>query len=155
MRTSSDVHNYLTERGIAHEMLALPDESTTAERAAELLGVPVGDVVKSLLFVADGAPALVLVPGDARVETARLARTLGAARVTLARAQDVLATTGYKVGAVPPCGLARELPVVADPAAFAPTVVYCGGGAAATMLKVRGADLRALLDPLLADVAER
>ena len=155
MRTSSDVHNYLTERGIAHEMLPLPDECVTAEGAAELLGVPVGDVVKSLLFVADGAPTIVLVPGDARVGTARLASALGVARVTLARAQDVLATTGYRVGAVPPCGLAREPPVVADPGVFAPAVVYCGGAAAATMLKLRSADLRALLDPLLADVADR
>ena len=51
MRTSSDVHNYLTERGIAHEMLPLPDECVTAEGAAELLGVPVGDVVKSRISV--------------------------------------------------------------------------------------------------------
>ena len=155
MLTSSDVHNYLEERGVAHEMLPLSDESPTAELAAELLGVSVTDVVKSLLFVADGAPVLVLAPGDARIGTDRLARALGAARVTLARAQDVLATTGYRVGAVPPFGLARELPVVADPGAFAPPVVYCGGGAAATMLKIRSADLRALLDPLVAEVADR
>lgn len=155
MRTSSDVHNYLEERGVAHEMVPLADESATAELAAVLLGVPVADIVKSLLFVADGAPVLVLAPGDARVVVERLGRALGAARVTLARAQEVLATTGYRVGAVPPCGLARELPVVADPGVFAPPVVYCGGGAVATILKIRSADLKALLDPLLAEVVER
>lgn len=87
MRTSSDVHNYLEERGVAHEMVPLADESATAELAAALLGVPVADIVKSLLFVADGAPVLVLAPGDARVVVERLGRALGAARVTLARAQ--------------------------------------------------------------------
>jgi len=155
MRTCSDVHNYLQELGVPHEMLPLPERSTTAELAAELLGVALEEVVKSLLFVVDGAPTLVLVPGDARVDTTVLADALGARQVTLARGQDVLATTGYRVGAVPPCGLASDLPVVADPEAFAPPVVYCGGGATATMLKIRSADLKALLKPRLLDIAER
>ncbi len=155
MRTCSDVHNYLEERGVAHEMLPLPDPSTTAERAAELLGVTLAEVIKSLLFTVDGVPTLVLVPGDARVAGGALSEALGADRVALARPQEVLATTGYRVGAVPPCGLATDLPVVADPGAFEPPVVYCGGGAAATMLKIRSADLETLLRPRLADVAER
>lgn len=153
MRTCSDVHNYLQEQGVAHEMVHLPRPTTTAARAAELLGVPIAEVVKSLLFLADGAPTLVLVPGDATVDTGALAAVLGVRRVVLARGEDVLEATGYRVGAVPPCGLASDLPVVADPRAFAPAVVYCGGGATATMLKIRSADLKELLAPRLAEVA--
>lgn len=155
MRTCSDVHNYLEEAGVPHEMLPLPDQSTTPERAADLLGVSPDEVVKSLVFVVDGAPVLVLVPGGARVDEDALAEGLGAREVTLARAQDVLAATGFRVGAVPPCGLACDLPVVADPKAFAPPVVYCGGGAAATILKIRSADLKTVLKPRILDVTER
>lgn len=155
MRTCSDVHNYLEEAGVPHEMVPLPDPSTTAERAADLLGVSLSEVVKSLLFLVDGAPTLVLVPGGARVDEGALAEGLGARRVILAPPQDVLATTGYRVGAVPPCGLASGLPVVAAPEAFAPPVVYCGGGATATMLKIRSADLKTLLKPHILDVTER
>jgi len=155
MRTSSDVHNYLEERGVPHEMLPMPDTSASAERAAQLLGVRLGEIVKSMVFMVDGVPELVLVPGDARVAAQSLAGATGARKVALARAQEVLAATGYRVGAVPPCGLASALPVVADPRVFDPPVVYCGGGAAATMLKIRSADLRTVVDPLVADVAER
>jgi len=154
MRTCSDVHNYLEERGVRHEMLPMRERSASAERAAQLLGVPLAEIVKSMVFMADGTPALVLVPGDARVATDKLAGAIGAKKVALARAQEVLAATGYRVGAVPPCGLATALPIVADPRVFAAPVVYCGGGAAATMLKIRSADLRALVAPLVADVAE-
>ena len=80
-----------------------------------------------------------------------MAEALGADRATLARPQDVLATTGYRPGAVPPCGLATDLPVVADPEAFASPVVYCGGGTTTTMLKIRSADLRDALGPGCAD----
>ncbi len=70
------------------------------------------------------------------------------------KGKQVLDITGYRAGAVPPCGLESALPVVADTAVFEPDVVYCGGGTTATMLKLRSDDLRRLLDPLVADVAE-
>ena len=58
-------------------------------------------------------------------------------------------------GAVPPCALATEVPVVADPGVFAPDVVYCGGGTTTTMLKIGSADLDALLEPRKLPIAAR
>lgn len=155
MRSCSDVHNLLREAGVAHEIVQLPTVCSTAARAAAALGVPLREVVKSLLFVADGAPVMVLVSGEASVDTAALARALGAAQVRLARGHEVLELTGYRPGAVPPCALATDLPVVADPDVFAPEVVYCGGGTTTTMLKIRSADLERLLQPRREAVARR
>jgi prolyl-tRNA editing enzyme YbaK/EbsC (Cys-tRNA(Pro) deacylase) len=56
---------------------------------------------------------------------------------------------------VPPFALVGELPAIADPTVFAPPVVYCGGGATTTMLKIRSDDLRELVKPQLAQIAER
>ena len=86
---------------------------------------------------------MVLVPGDATVDAAALARSW-AAEVRWPRHRGAGAD-GLPAGAVPPCALERELPVVADPGVFAPAVVYCGGGTTTTMLKIRSADLEALL----------
>ena len=155
VRSCSDVHNFLTEEGIPHEIVQLPRHCRTATRAAEQLGVPVAEVVKSLVFLADGAPVMVVVPGDATVDTRLLAAVLDVREVALARAPQVLEMTGYRPGAVPPCGLSSELPVVADPRVFDPRVVYCGGGTTSTMLKLRSADLRALVQPRLAPVGAR
>lgn len=153
MRTCSEVHNHLQELGVAHEMVHLPDRPRTAERAAALLDVTPEEVVTSRLFLVDGVPTLVLVPGGRGVDEAALVGALNAERVVLAAGGEVVATTGFRPNAVPPCGLASDLPVVADPRVFAPTVVYCGGGAESTMLKIRSADLEAVLRPLVADVA--
>lgn len=152
MRSCSDVHNFLSEEGIPHEIIQLPRRCRTATRAAEQLGVALADVVKSLVFMADGAPVLVVVPGDATVDARLLAEVLDVAQVVLARAPQVLETTGYKTGAVPPCALHADLPVIADPRVFEPVVVYCGGGTTSTMLKIRSADLEALLQPRVARV---
>jgi prolyl-tRNA editing enzyme YbaK/EbsC (Cys-tRNA(Pro) deacylase) len=153
VRTCSDVHNFLTEQGVAHEIVQLPALSSTAQRAADLLGVPLGEVVKSLLFLLDGRPTLVLVPGDRLADPARLKAVAGCSKATLARGNQVLEVTGYRAGGVPPCGLATDLPVVADEAVFAPRVVYCGGGTEMTMLKVRSSDLRRLLQAKVAAVS--
>ena len=148
MRSFTDVHDELIGRRVPHEIVHLPSSSRTAQLAAEALGVPVGDVVKSLLFLVDDSrPVLALVPGDSTVDAGALAREAGAAQVRLARSREVRELTGYKPGAVPPCALATEVAVVADPRVFAPDVVYRGGGTTTAMLKIRSADLDALLEP--------
>ena len=155
MRSCSDVHNFLTEEGVPHEIVQLSRHCRTAMRAAEQLGVPVAEVVKSLLFLADGAPVMVVVPGDSTVDAGLLAAVLEVREVALAKAPLVLELTGYRPGAVPPCGLSSDLPVVADPRVFDPGVVYCGGGTTSTMLKLRSADLKALVRPRLASIGAR
>ena len=147
LRSFTDVHEALAAQGVAHEIIHLQSSSRTAQLAADALGVPVADVVKSLVFLVDAHPVLTLVPGDATVDTDALARGLSAREVTLARARDVREATGFKPGAVPPVGLATALPVVADPEVFAPDVVYCGGGTTTAMLRIGSADLEELLGP--------
>jgi len=154
VRSCSDVHNFLVEKDVPHEVIHLPALSKTAKAAAELLGVPLREVVKSLVFLLDGQPTLVLVPGDRVAGPQLLREATGCERAVVAKGQQVLDATGYHIGAVPPCGLESRLPVVADAAVFEPEVIYCGGGTTATMLKVRSDDLLMVLDPLVADVAE-
>jgi Cys-tRNA(Pro) deacylase len=153
VRTCSDVHNALVELDVAHEIIQVPALSTTAQRAADLLGVRLDEIVKSLLFLLDGQPVLVLVPGDRTADPERLKTLAGCRKVTLARGAQVLDVTGYRVGSVPPVGLARDVPVVADERVFVPSVVYCGGGTEMTMLKLRSDDLRRLVRAQVANIS--
>lgn len=155
MRSCSDVHNFLVEKDVPHEVIHLSALCKTAKAAAGHLGVPLREVIKSLVFLLDGEPMLVLVAGDRVADPQLLRDATGCERAVLARGKQVLDITGYRTGAVPPCGLENPLPVVADTAMFEPEVVYCGGGTTATMLKVRSADLRRMLDPLVAHVTQR
>jgi prolyl-tRNA editing enzyme YbaK/EbsC (Cys-tRNA(Pro) deacylase) len=84
----------------------LPDDTSTAAAAAQAVGAPQGSIVKSLIFLADGAPLLVLVAGDQRADTKRLRATLGLSkrRLRIAQPSEVLEQTGFEVGGVPPVG---------------------------------------------------
>jgi prolyl-tRNA editing enzyme YbaK/EbsC (Cys-tRNA(Pro) deacylase) len=155
MRSCSDVHNYLLEQGVAHEIVHLPALSTTAKKAADLLGVQLHEICKTLVFITDKGPIAVLVPGDLQAKPSLIRSVVGCRRATLAKAAEVLEITGYRPGAVPPCGLALELPVVADERLFAADIVYCGGGTTTTMLKIRSDDLREVLGAQVAVIAAR
>ena len=70
------------------------------------VNAPLGSIVKSLVFLADGAPLLVLVSGDQRADVHRLRAALGLSkkRLRIAQPAEVLDLTGFEVGGVPPIG---------------------------------------------------
>jgi prolyl-tRNA editing enzyme YbaK/EbsC (Cys-tRNA(Pro) deacylase) len=154
MRSCTDVHNFLHEEGVAHEIIHLPALADTAKRAADLLGVPLVEVVKTLLFFLDTRPALVLVPGDRQASPELIRSVSGCSDVVLARPFEVLQITGFRAGALPPCGLAVEILTFADPEVFTRPIVYCGGGTTTTMLKMRSEDLLRVAQPLVASLTQ-
>ena len=91
---------------------------TTIEQVSEFLGVRPDQMIKTLIYLADGVPAAALVRGDHDVNEAKLARLLGARHLDLADAETIRRATGAPVGFAGPVGL-RGMRVVADRAVMA------------------------------------
>lgn len=100
--------------GAADGIRELADSARTALEAADALGVPVGAIVKSLVFLADGAPILVLASGDHQVDTAKVAAVLGVGSVRRTDADLVREATGFPIGGVAPVGHPSALRTVID-----------------------------------------
>ena len=100
--------------GLEIEVREFPEGTRTAEDAARAIGVGVGQIVKSLVFIADGHPVLCLVSGLNRVDGARLAVVSGDASVRRAAADEVERATGFAIGGVPPLGHVHPLPIYCD-----------------------------------------
>jgi prolyl-tRNA editing enzyme YbaK/EbsC (Cys-tRNA(Pro) deacylase) len=96
------------------EIRELADSTRTADEAAAALGVPVGAIVKSLVFTADDQPVMVLASGDHQVDTAAVAAALSVSKVRRADADTVRTATGYPIGGVPPVAHTTELRVLVD-----------------------------------------
>ncbi|HEY8490971.1 MAG TPA: YbaK/EbsC family protein [Dehalococcoidia bacterium] len=101
----------LRQRGVDARVISVPDGAATAADAARAVGCPLGAMAKSLLFLADGEPVLVVAAGDRQVDVPAPAALLGVGRerVKLAGAEAVLQVTGFPVGGVPPLGHPRPL----------------------------------------------
>lgn len=84
------------------EVRRFPEGTKTAEDAARAIGCDVAQIVKSLVFVADGEPVLALTSGANRVDTRRLAELAGAGTVRRADAEEARSATGFAVGGTPP-----------------------------------------------------
>ncbi len=94
----------LHEVGIDVNVIRLSESTRTATEAAQAMGCDVGAIAKSLLFLADGEPLLVICGGDKRVDTSRVAELVGAKSLKMAPAEEVKRITGYAIGGVPPLG---------------------------------------------------
>ena len=81
-----------------------PEGTKTAPDAARAIGCEVGQIVKSLVFVADGEPVLALTSGANRVDVGRLATLAGASAARRADPEEARAATGFAVGGTPPFG---------------------------------------------------
>ena len=118
----------LREAGITGEIRVLPDAASTAALAAAALGVEVGAIANSLVFLGDGATLLVMTSGAHRVDTAALAERLGLARITRAGADQVREATGQAIGGVAPTGHPAPIRTVVDEALAEYPQLWAAGG---------------------------
>jgi hypothetical protein len=86
------------ELGVTVEPRRFPEGTKTAQDAARAIGCDVAQIVKSLVFVADGQAFLALTAGSNRADTSRLATVLGADEVRRADAEEARTATGFDRG---------------------------------------------------------
>lgn len=140
--------------GLVIEIREFPEGTKTAPDAAAAIGCPVAAIVKSLVFVVDDEPVVVLVPGDLRLDTAKLATAAGGARARRATLDEVREATGFAAGGTPPFAHARPLRVFADRRLRRHDPVWAAGGTPTTVFPIGLGDLDRVVDPVWGDVAE-
>jgi prolyl-tRNA editing enzyme YbaK/EbsC (Cys-tRNA(Pro) deacylase) len=146
------VSAHAADRGVAIAVTRFPATTRTARDAAREIGCTVAEIVKSLVFLADGAPVIVLCSGADRVDEAKLTAALGATGVRRATADEAKTSTGYAIGGVPPFGHAASLRVVVDPGLRAFATVWAAAGLPDAVFPIAPADLVRLSAALEADV---
>jgi len=117
----------LKAAGLAARIQEFATSTRTAQEAADSIGVHVGQIVKSLLFLAGRVPVLALVSGTNQVDLARLASVTGAP-VRKADANAVRDATGFAIGGVPPTGLSRAIRTFIDRDLLQYDVVWAAAG---------------------------
>ena len=100
--------------GLDIEIQRYPDGTRTAADAAAAVGCKIDQIVKSLVFMADVRPILILCSGALRVDEEKLAEYIGT-EIRIAGASEVRAATGYAIGGTPPLGHTVPLKTVVDP----------------------------------------
>ena len=141
--------------GLTVEPVEFPDSTRTAEDAAAAIGVTVGQIVKSMVFLVDGQPVVALVSGTNRVDERKLATAAGGAFSTRPDANAVRAATGFPIGGVPPFGYPAPLPTFVDEDLLAYDVAWAACGTPHVNFASNPQDLVRAIGATVADIAAR
>ena len=119
---------YLREAGAEVRVEEFAEGTPTAKDAARAVGCDLGQIVKSLLFDCGGRPVLVLVPGDRRADSEKIARAAGSSFARIAGTDEVRDATGFEPGAVAPFPLPRVSSVFIERTLLGQPVLWIGAG---------------------------
>lgn len=140
--------------GVDISVERFPEGTRTATDAARAVGCEVGQIVKSLVFMADARPLVALVSGANRVDLGRLAAAAGAAETRRADGDEARAATGFAIGGVPPFGHAGDVTVVVDRDLLAFDRVWAAAGLPDAVFPIAPDDLLRASGGTVADIRE-
>ena len=136
---------FLREGGVEARIEEFSGGTPTAEAAANAVGCKLGQIVKSLVFDCDGRAVVVLVPGDRRADSSKVARAAGCRRAKIVGPDEVHAATGFAAGAVAPFPLPKVERVLVDRQVLVHDRVWIGAGSPRHMATLAPSDLVRLL----------
>ena len=132
---------FLRAGGVEARIEEFDSGTPTAEDAARAVGCKLAQIVKSLVFDCDGRLVVVMVPGDRRADSRKVARAIGCRKAKVADADQVVAATGFAPGAVAPFPLPKVDRVLADRQVLVHDRVWVGAGSPRHMATIASSDL--------------
>jgi prolyl-tRNA editing enzyme YbaK/EbsC (Cys-tRNA(Pro) deacylase) len=147
------VAEVLERAGIDARVEEFSEGTPTAGAAAKAVGASRAEIVKSLVFICDGRPALVLVPGDRRADENKVAQAAGARYARVARPDEVRAATGFEPGGVAPFPAPGVSRVLMAGELLAHERVWVGAGSERHMAGLSPLDLVRLTNARTADLS--
>jgi prolyl-tRNA editing enzyme YbaK/EbsC (Cys-tRNA(Pro) deacylase) len=146
-------------KGVTLDVRVFDASTHTAADAAHAVRAELGQIVKSIVFVApaeDGVlePIICLVSGPNRVDVARLAAVTGEQGIRRATAREADELTGFSIGGIPPLGHNRPVRVIMDPDLGRFQVVWAAAGTPSAVFPVPPATLRLLANAHVAPITE-
>lgn len=126
---------YLNELGYGDRVIVLNESSATVALAAAALGTSEGQIAKSLTFMVDDKPVMVICAGDKKIDNAKYKQQFNA-KAKMLSFEEVSGLIGHEVGGVCPFGINDGVEVYLDISLKEYEIVYpaCGSGNSAVKL---------------------
>jgi prolyl-tRNA editing enzyme YbaK/EbsC (Cys-tRNA(Pro) deacylase) len=126
------VQQVLDEFDLDLKIMHFEQSTATAQEAADAIGCQLGQIAKSLCFMVNGEPVLVVASGDQTVDDRKLAAyfEVGRKKVKTAKPEQCVAIFGYAPGGVAPVGhRTAGIPVLIDSQLSRFDPIYAAAGA--------------------------
>lgn len=147
--------DYLKSKGIKFKVIYLEEVPKTAKDVERLYSCPLHQVLKTLVFMGETGPVLVVVQGDKRVDLNKLKQVTKQENLRMATPDEVKEVTGYPVGGVSPLGIEKGIKKIIDKKVFEVETVNIGAGKADVGIELSSEDLKKACDWIIADIIEK
>ena len=155
MAAIEKVKEYLQELPYDLKVIEFEESTHTSELAAEALGVEVGQIAKSVLFLIKDTPILVVTSGDAKIINKKIKEATGlTGKVKLVPPGEVEGLTGFSPGGVCPFALKAPLVLLLDKSMERFPVVYAAAGSPHSAVPVTMEQLQEITGGKVCDVCE-
>lgn len=146
---------YLEERGFGDRVTLFDVSSATVELAAAALGTEPGKIAKSLTFMVNEKPIMILFEGAARVDNKKYKALFGT-KAKMLKFEEVEELIGHPVGGVCPFGIKEGVKVYLDESLKLHETVYPAAGSGNSAVRVNIEEFAVLLpDAEWIDVSKR
>jgi prolyl-tRNA editing enzyme YbaK/EbsC (Cys-tRNA(Pro) deacylase) len=132
---------FIRSAGAEARIEEFPEGTPTAQAAADAVGCELRQIVKSLVFTCGERILLVMVPGDRRADSTKVATAGGCEKARVAGPELVVEATGFEPGAVAPFPLRRVDRVFLERSLLALERVWIGAGSTRHMAALAPSDL--------------
>jgi len=150
-----DLEGYLTTSGVWHRFVEKAETVHTAD-ASRATGIDLNRITKNLVCkTSEGRFALLVVPGNKRVNLQAAAHALNTRNVQLLGFREAEEVSGYPPGGTPSVYHKTSLEVVIDTSLLSQETLFCGGGGRDRLLELRTADVLKLDKAITADISEQ
>ena len=136
---------YLEEKGYLGRVIEPEVSTATVELAAAALGVEPGRICKSLSFLIDERPVLILAEGMARIDNRKYKDTFGKKAKMIPR-EDCEKLIGHEAGGVCPFGVRESVEIYLDESLRRWDVIYPAAGNANSAVRLTPDELEKLVD---------
>jgi Cys-tRNA(Pro) deacylase len=152
--TAQKVAAAAQELGLTITIKEFEAPTRTAQDAANAIGCEVAQIVKSLLFIVNEQPVIVLVSGSNQLDEKKLAALCGVGRKKVKRSDADLARdiTGFAIGGVPPFGHKTRLPTYIDQDLLKFEVIWAAAGTPNAVFAITPGELTRITQGLVADL---
>lgn len=134
---------YMNARGYGERVRHLNESSATVALAAKALSVTEGEIAKTLSFMLDGSPILIVMAGDVKTDNAKY-RTEFGAKAKMLTPEEAVTLVGHAVGGVCPFGIKEGVKVYLDESLRRFALVWAACGAIDEVIGLTIPELEAL-----------
>ena len=154
LKSMLDLESFLKDNNVWHRFVSKPETVHTADASRET-GIDLNRITKNLVCRGnDGTFALLVIPGDRRVNIKKAAEALNTTNVKLLSFVEAESVSGYPPGGTPSVYHKTKMTVILDKSLLGRETLFCGGGSRDRLLELRSEDVVRLQNAVVAEISE-